>query len=163
MAALTLFEKLKQVESRYEEMTAQLSSPEVLADSARIQKLAKMHSEMSEIVKKYREWKKFDQAMREAKQMAVNAEDADMRQMAHDEEKTARAADGRSWKNELKLLLLPQDPNDDKTSSSKFAPAQAAKKQRFSRANYSGCIRDMRKRSDGRWKCSRARPLRSAA
>jgi peptide chain release factor 1 len=113
MAALTLFEKLNQVESRYEEMTAQLSSPEVLADSARIQKLAKMHSEMSEIVKKYREWKKFDQAMRDAKQMATDSEDADMRQMAHDEEKQL-APRMEEVENELKLLLLPKDPNDDK-------------------------------------------------
>jgi peptide chain release factor 1 len=113
MAALTLFEKLNQVESRYEEMTSQLSSPEVLADSARIQKLAKMHSEMSEIVKKYREWKKFDQAMCDARQMASESEDAEMRQMAHDEEKQL-APRMEEVENELKLLLLPKDPNDDK-------------------------------------------------
>ncbi len=113
MAALTLFEKLNQVESRYEEMTAQLSSPEVLADSARIQKLAKMHSEMSEIVKKYREWKKLDQALREAKQMASDSEDADMRQMAHDEERQLEPR-MEQVEEELKMLLLPKDPNDDK-------------------------------------------------
>jgi peptide chain release factor 1 len=113
MAALTLFEKLNQVESRYEEMTEQLSSPEVLADSARIQKLAKMHSEMSEIVKKYREWKKIDQAVRDAKQMASDSEDAEMRQMAHDEEKQL-APRMEAVENDLKMLLLPKDPNDDK-------------------------------------------------
>ena len=113
MAALTLFEKLNQVESRYEEMTAQLSSPEVLADSARIQKLAKMHSEMSEIVKKYREWKKIDQALRDAKQMAADSEDAEMRQMAHDEEKQL-APQMEQIENDLKMLLLPKDPNDEK-------------------------------------------------
>ncbi|HXQ97607.1 MAG TPA: PCRF domain-containing protein, partial [Candidatus Limnocylindrales bacterium] len=68
MAKKTLYEKLDQLEARYEEMTAQLSSPEVLADSARIQKLAKMHSELAEIVKKYRLWKQIDQGQREAKE-----------------------------------------------------------------------------------------------
>ena len=57
MATLTLFEKLDQIESRYAELTQQLSSPEVLADSARYQKLARTHAELSAVVGKHREWK----------------------------------------------------------------------------------------------------------
>jgi peptide chain release factor 1 len=113
MAKLTLYEKLDQVEARYEELTAQLSSPEVLADSARIQKLAKMHAELSEIVKKYREWKRIDAQLRDAKQLAAESGDADMRQLAHEEEKhlTARK---EAAEDELKALLLPPDPLDEK-------------------------------------------------
>jgi peptide chain release factor 1 len=113
MAKLTLYEKLDQVEARYEELTAQLSSPEVLADSTRIQKLAKMHAELSEIVKKYRAWKQIDAQLREAKQLAAESSDAEMRQLAHDEEKqlTARL---EPVEEELKLLLLPRDPLDEK-------------------------------------------------
>jgi len=109
----TLYEKLKQVEARYDEMSNQLSSPEVLADSARIQKLAKNHSELSEIVAKYRKWKKIEQGLREAKQMANDADDLEMRQMAHEEEKqlTAQLAE---VEEELKVLLLPRDPLDEK-------------------------------------------------
>jgi len=109
----TLYEKLKQVEARYDEMSQQLSSPEVLADSARIQKLAKNHSELSEIVAKYRKWKKIEQGLREAKQMANDAEDLEMRQMAHEEEKqlTTQLAE---IEEELKVLLLPRDPLDEK-------------------------------------------------
>jgi len=70
----TLYEKLKQVEARYDEMSEQLSSPEVLADSARIQKLAKNHSDLAEIVAKYRRWKKIEQGLREAKTPEVAAE-----------------------------------------------------------------------------------------
>ena len=113
MATLTLFEKLNQVEARYDEITAQLSSPEVLADSARIQKLAKMHAELSEIVKKYRAWKKIDQALRDAKQMASESEEAELRQMAHEEEKQI-APRKEEIEQELKLLLLPKDPTDEK-------------------------------------------------
>jgi peptide chain release factor 1 len=109
----TLYEKLNQVEARYEEMTAQLSSPEVLADSARIQKLAKMHAELAEIVKKYRLWKQIEQGLREAKQMANDTDDAEMRQLAHDEEKELSTRK-EAVEEELKLLLLPRDPLDEK-------------------------------------------------
>jgi len=109
----TLYEKLKQVEARYDEMSEQLSSPEVLADSARIQKLAKNHSDLSEIVAKYRRWKKIEQGLREAKQMANDADDLEMRQMAHEEEKQL-TADLAAVEEELKVLLLPRDPLDEK-------------------------------------------------
>jgi len=109
----TLYEKLKQVEARYDEMSEQLSSPEVLADSARIQKLAKNHSDLSEIVAKYRKWKKIEQGLREAKQMANDADDLEMRQMAHEEEKQLNAQ-LVEVEEELKVLLLPRDPLDEK-------------------------------------------------
>jgi peptide chain release factor 1 len=109
----TLYEKLKQVEARYDEMSEQLSSPEVLADSARIQKLAKNHSELSEIVAKYRKWKQIEQGLREAKQMANDLDDLEMRQMAHEEEKQLNAQ-LVTVEEELKVLLLPRDPLDEK-------------------------------------------------
>ena len=62
----TLFDKLDQIESRYDELTRELSSPEVAADSARLQKLARTHSELGEIVEKYREWKKLEQGLADA-------------------------------------------------------------------------------------------------
>ena len=109
----TLYEKLKQVEARYDEMSDQLSSPEVLADSARIQKLAKNHSDLAEIVAKYRKWKKIEQGLREAKQMANDADDLEMRQMANEEEKQLNAQ-LVEVEEELKVLLLPRDPLDEK-------------------------------------------------
>jgi peptide chain release factor 1 len=109
----TLYEKLKQVEARYEDMTAQLSSPEVLSDSARIQKLAKMHAELSEIVKKYRLWTQLEQGLREPTQMANDTDAAEMRQLAHDEEKKL-GTEKEAVEEELKLLLLPRDPLDEK-------------------------------------------------
>ncbi len=109
----TLYEKLKQVEARYDEMSDQLSSPEVLADSARIQKLAKNHSDLAEIVARYRKWKKIEQGLREAKQMANDADDLEMRQMAHEEEKQL-TTQLTAVEEELKVLLLPRDPLDEK-------------------------------------------------
>ncbi len=114
MPALTLYQKLDSIEERYNELTTQISSPEVLADSARFQKLAKTHADMAEVVNKYREAKQIEQGLREAKQMAAESDDAEMRQMAHEEEKQLTTKKERI-EAELKLLLLPKDPNDEKS------------------------------------------------
>src|SRR5579871_4605169 len=113
MAQLTLFEKLDHIEGKYQELTAQLSSPEVLSDSARYQKLARTHADMAQMVEKYREWKEIEKGLRDAKQMLMESEDVELKQMAHDEE---RELSERREKVEyaLKRLLIPKDPNDDK-------------------------------------------------
>src|SRR6516165_4904281 len=114
MAVLTLTEKLDQLDSRYEEMTQQLSSPEVVGDSARFQKIAKQHAELEEIVAKHREYKQIVKDLAGAHQLFLEADDAEMKQLAHDEEK-ALAARKETAERELKLLLLPKDPNDEKS------------------------------------------------
>jgi peptide chain release factor 1 len=113
MAGVTLFEKLDKIESRYEEMTAQLSSAEVMNDSARFQKLAKSHAELSAIVERYREWKQLEQGLRETQQMLMEAQDTDMKQLAHDEQRSIETRK-ETVERELKLLLIPKDPNDEK-------------------------------------------------
>jgi peptide chain release factor 1 len=113
MPVLTLTEKLDQLDSRYEEMTRQLSSAEVVADSTRLQKLAKQHAELSEIVARHREYKQIEKDLAGARQMVMEADDPEMKQMAHDEEK--QLSERKSGvEHELKLLLLPKDPNDEK-------------------------------------------------
>jgi len=113
MANLTLFEKLAQIESRYDEMTRELSSPEIHGDSARYQKLAKQHSELGEIVAKFREWKDIEKALEGAKQLLAESDDAEMKQMAEDEQKSLEAR-REAVEREVKVLLIPKDPNDEK-------------------------------------------------
>src|ERR1700686_770138 len=113
MAGLTLYEKLDQIEHRYVEMTTELSSPEILGDSANYQKLARRHSELSEMVEKYRQWKQIDKSLTEAKQMVLEAEDAEMKQLAAEEERQLTERK-ETVERELKFLLLPKDPNDEK-------------------------------------------------
>ncbi len=113
MANLTLFEKLEQIETRYDEMTRELSSPEVHDDSARYQKLAKQHSELGEIVAKYREWKDVEKALAGARQLLAESDDPEMKQMAEEEQKTLGAR-RESVEREVKFLLIPKDPNDEK-------------------------------------------------
>ncbi len=113
MTNLTLFEKLDQIESRYEELTAQLSSPQVLGDSARYQKLARTHAELSPIVEKYRQWKNIEKGLQEIQQMLMESEDAEIKQLAHEEERQLSER-REKVEVELKRLLLPKDPNDER-------------------------------------------------
>lgn len=114
MAVLSLTAKLDQLDARYEEMTQQLSSAEIVNDSARLQKLAKQHSELEEIVQKHREYKQLEKDLAGAHEMVVESEDADMRHMAQEEERQLIERKN-NVERELKMLLLPKDPNDDKS------------------------------------------------
>src|SRR5947199_903681 len=114
MAVLTLTEKLDQLGARYDELTQQLSTAEVASDSARYQKVAKQHAELEEIVEKHREFKPIEKDHAGAHQMFLEAEDSEMKQMAHDEEKELTARKEVA-ERELKLLLLPKDPLDEKS------------------------------------------------
>jgi peptide chain release factor 1 len=114
MAVMTLSDKLDQLGTRYDELTQQLSTAEVASDSARFQKIAKQHAELEEIVAKHREFKQIEKDLAGAHQMVLENEDAEMKQMALDEEKQL-AARKEVVERELKVLLLPKDPNDEKS------------------------------------------------
>src|SRR5882762_9539104 len=113
MASLTLSEKLDQLDARYQEMTQELSTPEVVTDSTRFQKLAKQHSDLETIVNKHREFKQIEKDLAATHQMVVESDDAEMRHMAQEEEKLLTIRKEQT-ERELKLLLLPHDPIDDK-------------------------------------------------
>jgi peptide chain release factor 1 len=113
MSALTLTEKLDQLDIRYQQMTEELSTSEVVSDSARFQKLAKQHAELEEIVTKHRELKQIEKDLAGTRHIIVESEDAEMRHMAQEEERQL-ATRKEQIERELKLLLIPKDPNDEK-------------------------------------------------
>ena len=108
-----MFERLDQIEARYEELIEALASPEVINDSAKYQKTAKAHSEIAPIVEKYREFKDLKKGIEESKAILADEKDPEMRAYAEEElEKLEhRVAD---VEGELKILLLPTDPNDER-------------------------------------------------
>ncbi|MGH9603449.1 MAG: peptide chain release factor 1 [Terriglobales bacterium] len=108
-----MFERLDQLEARYEELTAQLASPEVMSDSARYQKTARAHSEIAPVVEKYREYKDLKRGIAESKTVIAGESDVEMRAYAQ-EELTKLEARLARVEEELKLLLVPRDPNDEK-------------------------------------------------
>jgi peptide chain release factor 1 len=111
---MTLSDKLDQLSARYDELTQELSTAEVVTDTARFQKIAKQHSEMGEIVAKHREFKQIEKDLAGAHQMIAESDDSEMKQMAYEEEKLL-VARKETAERELKILLLPKDPNDEKS------------------------------------------------
>ena len=105
-----MFNKLKGVEERYEELTAEISKPEVSADQNTWKKLMKERADMEDIVNKYREYKQVRTDIDSAKELLNDKELHELAQMelVTGEEKL------RVIEEELKALLLPKDPNDDK-------------------------------------------------
>jgi peptide chain release factor 1 len=112
--AVTLSERLDQLGARYDELTKELSTSEVVSDSSHFQKVAKQHAELEQIVEKHREFKQIEKDLAGAHQMIGEAEDSEMKQLAYDEEKQL-VTRKETVERELKLLLLPKDPNDEKS------------------------------------------------
>jgi peptide chain release factor 1 len=108
-----MFERLDQIEAKYDELTQALASPEVISDSSKFQKAAKAHSELAPVVEKYREFKDLKRGIAESKAVLAEETDADMRTYAQ-EELTELEARVQQVEADLKVLLLPKDPNDEK-------------------------------------------------
>jgi peptide chain release factor 1 len=108
-----MFEHLENTESKYNELTQALASPEIVSDSSRYQKTAKAHAELAPVVDKYREYKDLKRGIAESKVMVADEADAEMRAMAQ-EELTSLEARLSAVEEDLKMLLIPKDPNDDK-------------------------------------------------
>ena len=108
-----MFERLDQIEARYEELTQALASPEVISDSSKYQKTAKAHSEISAVVEKYREYKDLKKGIAESRALLADEKDLEMRAYAQEELDKLEARVG-GVEEELKVLLIPKDPNDEK-------------------------------------------------
>ena len=108
-----MFQKLEDVEKRYEELTKQISDPEVISRNLEWQKLMKEHSDLTPIVEKYREYKRVMQEFEEAKEMMNTEVDKEMKDLAEMEMLEAKDKLPKI-EEQLKVLLIPKDPDDDK-------------------------------------------------
>jgi peptide chain release factor 1 len=108
-----LEEKLQAVEKRYEELTELLGTPEVLADRGLFQKHAKARAELEPIVEKYRRYRAAGEELEQARQMIRETGEADLRALA-EEEVQRLELEVKRLTGELKLLLVPKDPNDER-------------------------------------------------
>jgi peptide chain release factor 1 len=105
-------QKLDQLEKRFDELTHQMADPAVINDADQYRKIAKAQADLSEIAAKYREWKKVDDSLAQARGMLAE-QDAELRAMA-EQEVTQLEPEKTRIEDELKILLLPKDPNDEK-------------------------------------------------
>ena len=109
-----MFDKLETVVNRYEQIAVELSRPETAGDNALFTKLMKEHAELTPIVEKYREYTAAKNSEKESLEiLSESGLDKDFKELAEEELKTAKA-DIERCTEELKILLLPKDPNDDK-------------------------------------------------
>ena len=106
-------ERLEAVEARYEELTRELSLPEVASDPARLRDLGKQHRELEEVVSVYRQYRKALADAEEARTLAGEEQDGETRDYFRQEADRA-ARDAEELEGRLEILLLPKDPNDEK-------------------------------------------------
>ncbi len=107
-----MFQKLEDVEKRYEDLTEKISDPEVIAQNKEWQKMMKEHSELTPIVEKYREYKKLEQSIKDNEEMLS---DPELKELAQEEIKIAKEKLPQI-EEEIKILLIPKDPDDDKNT-----------------------------------------------
>ena len=107
-----LASKLDQLEKRFDELTQQMADPAIISDSDQYRKVTKARSELSDIVAKYREWKKVEDSLSQARPMLQDP-DPELKSMA-EMEITELEPQKAQIEEDLKVLLLPKDPNDDK-------------------------------------------------
>ncbi len=104
-----MFQRLEDVEKRYEELNGLIADPEVISRQNEWKKLMKEHSDIEDIVFKYREYKAVSKSLEEAKEMLSDPEMKELAEMEIEEDKEKLP----KIEEELKILLIPKDPNDD--------------------------------------------------
>ncbi|MFV0504410.1 MAG: peptide chain release factor 1 [Lachnospirales bacterium] len=108
-----MYERLEEIIKRFEELGLLINDPDVIADQNKWRELMKEHSELSPLIEKYKEYKEVTEAIAESKAMLDEKLDDDFRELVKEElkENTVKQED---LNEEIKILLLPKDPNDDK-------------------------------------------------
>src|ERR1044072_5722991 len=104
-----MLDKLAQIETRYEELTNELSSQELLSNPSAYAKAAKQHRSLGEIVEKYRSYKSLTEQLTGARELAAGSDDADMRELAQIEIESL-SAQLEQTEDDLKMLLIPPTP-----------------------------------------------------
>lgn len=110
---MSMFDKLKEVEARYEELERLMADPDVAADYEKVVEYSKERSSIQEIVQQYRVYKTQWQELQEARTMRDEESDPDLREMAREEAAELESSTAE-LEDKLKLMLLPKDPRDEK-------------------------------------------------
>ena len=108
-----MFDKLGVLEEKFEDLNMRVSDPEIISDQSTWQKLMKVVSDLEPIVSKYREYKQTKEDIEAAKEILETSSDEEFRELAK-MELSEKEADMENIQSELKILMLPKDPNDDK-------------------------------------------------
>ncbi len=108
-----MIDKLRQIEVKYENLLKDLENPEVISNQEEYKKLMKEHKTLSPIVEKFREYKEAEQLVADSEEMLKEGVDPELKELCEEEYKRGKS-DMQRFTEELKILLLPKDPDDDK-------------------------------------------------
>ena len=144
-----MFDKLEDLLIRYEELMSELSEPDVANNPERFRKLMKEQSDILPIVEAYKEYKQCKQNIEDSLAMLEEESDEEMRELAKEELNDAKNRVAE-LENELKILLLPKDPNDDKTLSWISVPVPVEMRRHYLRQRFTVCISIMQRQRTGK-------------
>jgi len=108
-----MLRKLDFIENKYEELSSKISDPNVMANQKEWQRLCKEHAELELLVMKYRQYRKAEEELKNSKEMLVEESDRDMKDMIQEEIKALTETINTTYQD-LRVLLLPKDPNDER-------------------------------------------------
>ena len=108
-----MFDRLDSIRIRYEELEAEMNNPCVVEDQTKFRKLMKEHADLTPIVEAYRAYRSAKQDIEDSLMLLEEENDEEMRELAKEELSDARKR-VETLEQEMKILLLPKDPNDDK-------------------------------------------------
>lgn len=146
-----MFDKLEDLLIRFEEILSELGEPTVTNNQERFRALMKEQSDLTPIVEAYKEYKKCRQDIEDSLSMLEEENDEDMRDMLKEELNVSKKR-VEELEQELKVLLLPKDPNDDKNVIVEIRAGRAEMRPHYLQPKCTGCMCIMRKASAGKWK-----------
>ena len=112
---MDMFDRLEDTVNRYEDITAELGNPDVVNDQNRFRKLMKEQSSLAPLIATYTEYKNCKQTIEDSLQLLDEESDEELKELAKEELNEAKKR-VEELENEIKILLLPKDPNDDRRS-----------------------------------------------
>lgn len=144
-----MFDRLEDLLIRYEEVMGELQEPGVADDPVRFRKLMKEQSDLAPIVEAYNEYKQCKQNIDDSLAMLEEESDEEMRELAKEELNDSRKR-VEELEQELKILLLPKDPNVIRTLSLRFERVRAEMKRLFLQPKFIGCTFTTQTAADGK-------------
>ena len=157
-----MFDKLEDLLRKFEEIMNELSEPTVADNQERFRALMKEQSDLTPVVNAYKEYKKCNQDIEDSLAMLDGESDDDMREMLKEELAEAKKR-VEELEHELKILLLPKDPNDDKNVIVEIRAVRAATRRLSLRRRFTACMCTMRRDAAGKWRPWKWRKSASAA
>lgn len=154
--------QLESLEVRYEEIQEMMADPEVIADTKRYMEITKEEADMREVVQKFRKFKADKEEIAGNKEIIADGSDPELVEMAK-MENSELEDEISQLEDEIKILMLPKDPNDDKDIIMEIRGQPAGMKLPCSRATCCGCMKSTRKTRAGTFLSSTANKLKLAA